>query len=549
METTTDFYGTGVTTVFGPMEMGDVLWMLVSGFIMSFILACGLGANDVANSFATSVGAKVLTMSWACILASIFETAGAVLLGSKVSDTIRKGIFDVTLYDGKEEVLMLGQVCALGGACIWMLLATWLKMPVSGTHSIVGAMVGFHLVVFQLEGINWKQFGFIVASWFLSPIMSGVVSSVVFVIYRKLVLSKEEPLEPGLRVLPFFYALVMIINCISIFIDGPKMLYLHVIPVWGVMILSFGLGLIVGLVVFFFLVPYWRRQLQDIQAASKYSGEMAEVKVDPEIKVPVCDTEEVKVKWLDIKPSNNVACPMMNVSPFPSSSAGQTMLTTPTSPTSKDANGFFKVNGNKWKRLLSNEPTGGGDAQKHMSKKMESEEWKSIKDHPVVAKLCTPLQILSAIFASFAHGGNDVSNAIGPLVALWSIYSSGGVDQKQGTPIWILVYGGFGITVGLWLLGRRVIETVGSKLTPMTPSSGFTIELGAAATVLLASNIGIPISTTHCKVGSVVAIGRVRAKATVQWKLFGNIILAWIITLPITAGLSAALMAGLRLVL
>ncbi|PIK41634.1 putative sodium-dependent phosphate transporter 2 [Apostichopus japonicus] len=143
------------------LNQGEVVWMLALGFVFSFILAFGLGANDVANSFATSVGAGVLTLRQVCILAAIFETAGAVLLGSKVSDTIRKGIFDVTLYDGMEETLMLGQVAALGGAMIWMLVATLCKLPVSGTHSIVGAMVGFHVVVFQFSGINWKQLAMI----------------------------------------------------------------------------------------------------------------------------------------------------------------------------------------------------------------------------------------------------------------------------------------------------------------------------------------------------------------------------------------------------
>lgn len=535
METTTGFAGTEMMTDYPSMITGDVLWMVISGFIMSFMLACGLGANDVANSFATSVGAKVLTLPWACVLASIFETAGAVLLGAKVSDTIRKGIFDVSLYDGMEEVLMLGQVCALGGACIWLLLATWLKMPVSGTHSIVGAMLGFHLVVFQLEGINWRQFGFIVASWFLSPIMSGLLSTVLFVIYRKLVLTKENPLEPGLRVVPVFYALVLIINCISIFIDGPEMLYLHAIPVWGVMILSFGVGLITGLIVIFVFVPRWRSQLKDVQDKCKYLDELDELKTDPEVKVPICDEDvEVKIE------SNGKAHPVED-DHFMSDSGPASMNSSPES--TKSTTRFGRPDPKKWKRLLSSSSMAGD------SKKKESEAWKSIKDHPVVAKLCTPLQILSAVFAAFSHGGNDVSNAIGPLVALWAIYTTGGVEQKSGTPVWILVYGGIGITIGLWLLGRRVIETVGSNLTPMTPSSGFTIELGAAATVLLASNIGIPISTTHCKVGSVIAIGRVRAAATVQWRLFINIVIAWIITVPATAGLSAALMAGLRLVL
>ncbi|KAL5015426.1 hypothetical protein ScPMuIL_009696 [Solemya velum] len=169
-----------------------------------------------------------------------------------------------------------------------------------------------------------------------------------------------------------------------------------------------------------------------------------------------------------------------------------------------------------------------------------------VKDKPEAAKLFSFLQILTAVFGSFAHGGNDVSNAIGPVVALWVIALEGGVEQKASTPIWILLYGGAGISLGLWVWGRRVIKTMGEDLTAITPSSGFCIEIGSALTVLIASNIGIPISTTHCKVGSVVGVGRVRSKENVDWKLFRNIVFAWVVTLPVSGGLSAAFMFGLR---
>jgi sodium-dependent phosphate transporter len=171
----------------------------------------------------------------------------------------------------------------------------------------------------------------------------------------------------------------------------------------------------------------------------------------------------------------------------------------------------------------------------------------AIKDEPETAKLFSFLQILTAVFGAFAHGGNDVSNAIGPLVSLWLIGSTGVVATKALTPIWILMYGGVGISVGLIVLGRRVIKTIGEDLARITPSSGFCIEIGSALTVLIASNVGIPISTTHCKVGSVVFVGRFRARENVDWSIFRNIVIAWLVTLPISGGISAAIMAGLRL--
>lgn len=164
-------------------------------------------------------------------------------------------------------------------------------------------------------------------------------------------------------------------------------------------------------------------------------------------------------------------------------------------------------------------------------------------DQPAVSMLFQFLQILTACFGSFAHGGNDVSNAIGPLVALWLLYESGSVVSSAPTPIWLLLYGGVGICAGLWVWGRRVIQTMGKDLTPITPSSGFSIELASAFTVVVASNIGLPVSTTHCKVGSVVAVGWLRSRKSVDWRLFRNIFIAWFVTVPISGLISAAIMA------
>ncbi|XP_072049316.1 sodium-dependent phosphate transporter 1-B-like isoform X2 [Amphiura filiformis] len=562
-------YGELTTSAMGT-DMNDVMWMLVVGFITSFVLAFGLGANDVANSFATSVGAKVLTLREACVLASFFETAGAVLLGAKVSDTIRKGIFDVSMYEGQPELLMAGQVAALGGAMVWLLVATALKLPVSGTHSIVGAMLGFHLVVFQVDGVNWKAFTFIVLSWIASPILSGTVSAIFYIPFRKFVLSKANPLEPGLRALPLLYGLVVVINLFSIFYDGPELLEFDHVPLWGILVVSFGAGFLVGLLVWFVAVPRIRRKLQELKDPS-IAGNLQETNVNMETKEKVAleDTgkeanEQTTMMNGDLDDSVLSRDTELNMSIASKETKvlngsmncngdveaglqvqyqnGTVYTSTPgasPSPKKNTVARFFKNGSDRFsfKRLRSSE-----SPRKAMS--MEELNDPDIpQDSPVVAKMCSPLQVLSAIFASFAHGGNDVSNAIGPLIALWAIFQSGEVSQKQPTPVWILFYGGVGITVGLWILGRRVIETVGKRLTTITPSSGFTIELGAAVTVLAASNLGIPISTTHCKVGSVVTIGLLRnRKKGVEWKLFGSIMLGWIITLPVTAGVSALIM-------
>ncbi|XP_013401514.1 sodium-dependent phosphate transporter 1 [Lingula anatina] len=235
---------------------------------------------------------------------------------------------------------------------------------------------------------------------------------------------------------------------------------------------------------------------------------------------------------------------VQDVTPSPSMKSFKTLLTQEFGPGKttppKVTNGTVKLDISD----SSNMEYSPASSQDLEAQKKERE---SIKDSPESVKLFSWLQILTAIFGSFAHGGNDVSNAIGPLVALWIIGLEGSAQQKSATPIWILLYGGVGISIGLFVWGRRVIKTMGEDLTKITPSSGFCIEIGSALTVLVASNIGIPVSTTHCKVGSIVSVGRFRSRANVDWKLFRNIFLAWIVTLPVSGGISAALFAGLRL--
>ena len=200
----------------------DVLWIVILGFFIAFILSFAVGANDVANSFATSVGSGVLTFRQACYLASVFEIAGAILLGYKVSDTMRKGILDVTMYEGNEKQLMLGMLSALIGCAIWLLIATWFKVPVSTTHSIVGATVGFGLVAHGTKGLNVKSLLKIVSSWVVSPISSGLLSIGIFMLISKFILKAKRPFKAGLVALPFIYAITVFINVLSITLDGSK---------------------------------------------------------------------------------------------------------------------------------------------------------------------------------------------------------------------------------------------------------------------------------------------------------------------------------------
>ncbi|XP_003706809.1 na[+]-dependent inorganic phosphate cotransporter type III [Megachile rotundata] len=485
----------------------NLVWIVVVGFLVAFILAFGIGANDVANSFGTSVGAGVLTIVQACILATVFEIAGAILIGYKVSDTMRKGILDVKLYEGHEKELMVGALSSLAGSGIWLLLATALRLPISGTHSIVGATVGFSLVCKGTAGVKWIALTNIAASWIASPVLSGIVSGAIFWLLRKSVLQSSKPLEKGLHILPLAYGLTVAINVLSVVLDGPKLLMMDKLPWWGSLLAAVGFGLFSAVIVYVFVVPWQRKRI----LLSLNSNE----KTTTTTKFGTCDKKETTA--------------LSVISEVPCSS-------------NSSSNGNAKEAAPKLRGNSSASPllmVAGSDIEG-----VQNETERRVEEQPEISKLFAFLQVLTAAFGSFAHGGNDVSNAIGPLIALWAVYAEGSARQEAETPMLILLYGGVGISAGLWVWGRRVIQTLGQDLARITPTTGFTIEVGAAVTVLLASKAGLPVSTTHCKVGSVVCVGWASSGGEgVSWKLFRNIAFAWVITVPMAGCLSAGCMA------
>uniref|UniRef100_A0A3Q3W9S5 Phosphate transporter n=1 Tax=Mola mola TaxID=94237 RepID=A0A3Q3W9S5_MOLML len=656
------------------MDLEPYLWMVVLGFIIAFILAFSVGANDVANSFGTAVGSGVVTLKQACILASIFETLGSMLLGAKVGETIRKGIIDVSLYNETVPVLMAGEVSAMVGSAVWQLIASFLKLPVSGTHCIVGATIGFSMVAIGTKGVQWMQLVKIVASWFISPLLSGLMSGLLFMLIRHFILRKDDSVPNGLRALPLFYASTIGINTFSILYTGAPLLGLEMLPIWSIFLITLAESLVCAGLVWIVVCPWMRRKiasrLKKEQALSRISDESLDKIPEEEEESPVFKelpgargTDEAVLPLTGGSTKCNCA-----TSSLSSLLSGRTHSMTNGCLKSPVSNGSFSFDGQMrsdgqvyhtvhkdsglYKDLLhkihlgrmdDNDRSGSNAAQadnnyrllrrnnsytcytaaicgmpvqplmrtesrddseklvgegggrsnsvSYSKKRVRYDSYSSYcnavaeaeieaeeggvemklatelegveeegapapvplddmaeedheeKDKPEVFQLFHFLQILTACFGSFAHGGNDVSNAIGPLVALWMIYDQGGVMQDAATPVWLLFYGGVGICFGLWVWGRRVIQTMGRDLTPITPSSGFTIELASALTVVLASNIGIPVSTTHCKVGSVVAVGWIRSQKAVDWRLFRNIFLAWFVTVPVAGLFSAAVMA------
>lgn len=478
------------------------------GIVLAFTLGAGMGANDVANAFGTSVGSGVLTSTQAYILASIFETLGAVLVGWSVTDTLRKGVVNVEQYSDAPVDLFFGQIAALGGCSAWLSLATCFGMPVSTTHSLVGGTLGYSFVLRGLEGVRGTKILLVVLSWVVSPVLSGASSVLIYIILDVAVLRRNDPFRWGLWMLPVFYFICIAFIVFVVTWKGSRVLHFDRVPVWLSLLVAVVIGSIAAIVVQLILIPRLKNKTD-----GSFSSEIT------------TDTREAESSDIDDKGYTRstrnsaereeggaevAAMKHLNAG-SPKAEANNFSSTSSRSSESHDGGicGFYDFLG--WIRP---NPSQDEDAR--------------------TIELFGSIQIFTACLAGFAHGAQDVSNAVAPLAALLSIYSSNSALQQEEVPIWVLLYGVVSICIGLWTFGDRVITTVGRKVSRLNPASGFTIEFGAAVTSLLASRFGLPISTTHCLVGSVVAVGCLRAREPIKWSLLRNIAISWIVTIPVT---------------
>ena len=401
-------------------EYGQIL--LILAIIFGVFMAWGVGANDVANAMGTSVGSGAITLKQAIIIAMIFEFAGAYLAGGEVTATIRKGIIDPLTLQGTPEYLVYGMLSALLADGTWLLIASILGWPVSTTHSIVGAIVGFAAVAISVDAVNWSKVGTIAASWIVSPVLAGTISYMLFKSVQRLILDTEAPFENAKRYVPVYMFMVGFMITMVTLIKGLK----HV--------------------------------LKDIGFTLNYF-EMSLVAAAAGILVSI---------------------------------VGGIMLT-------------------RVKRIEA----------------IEAED-----RFANVEKVFAVLMVFTACAMAFAHGSNDVANAVGPMAAAIATIKSGAVTAKSSMPAWILLVGGVGIVIGLVTYGYKVMATIGTKITELTPSRGFAATLGASATVVLASGIGLPISTTHTLVGAVLGVGLARGLAAINLRIVATIFTSWVITLP-----------------
>lgn len=392
--------------------------------LFGIFMAWGIGANDVANAMATSVGSRALTIKQAILVAAIFEFLGAVLAGGAVTGTIRKGIVDSNLLSATPELLIYGMLASLLAAGTWLLIASRNGWPVSTTHSIVGAIVGFAAVGIGVDAVQWGKVGTIVLSWVVSPLTAGFIAYFIYQSVQRLILRHEDPLAKAKRYVPVYIFFAAFTITLVTILKGLS----HV-------------GLDISLRNSYFLAIA-------IAVAIALIGAYFINKIQPDKKA-------------------------------------------------EKAQHFVTVE-----------------------------------------RVFGVLMIVTACSMAFAHGSNDVANAIGPVAAVISVAQSGVVGAESAISIWVLVLGGGGIVVGLATFGRHVIATVGEKITQLTPSRGFAAELAAATTIVIASGTGIPISTTHTLVGAVLGVGLARGIDAIEMRVVIRIFVSWVVTIPAGAVLA-----------
>jgi solute carrier family 20 (sodium-dependent phosphate transporter) len=532
------------------MILEQYLWMVVVGFIFGFGYAFGIGANDVANAFATVVASKSLTLKQAVLVAGIFEFAGAVLLGAAVTNTVRSKIFDVKLYDDEPEILLLGFFCAMITGTIMLLSATALALPVSTTHTIIGSIMGFSITAKGFDSINWDVVIKILVSWVASPVCTGILSFLCFGAVRKFVLESEHCFERTYYTFPIILTLTVGINAFYVIYKGMNNLaWAEDLPVYVSLPVGLGVGFLVGM---FWLVAWgpwararielWEAKQEEAAAAKKVAvpkgAPQAERAYDQEIDV---DTYCTKLR-------NGEAMDEFQVEKHDATSVVEASDDT-LEPTKDDVQGEPEETrgfvSRHFKNLADNTFNQDLEFQSLSEHDRTRELWDSVERYdPKAEQLFTYVQVFTACMDSFAHGANDVANAMAPVSAILLLYQSGEISSKTPVPKWILAYGGLGIVVGLLLYGYKVIKSIGYHMTPISPSRGSMCELSSALFVVTASFLGIPVSTTQSQVGAVAGVGLVGGWRNVQWMFFFKVCISWAIVFFTAILLSAGIFSA-----
>ena len=476
----------------------QTLILIGLALVFGLYMAWSIGANDVANAMGTSVGSGALTLKRAVILAAIMEFGGAFLVGPHVSETVRKGIIDTHVFIDDPLALVLGMLAALLAAAVWLQVASYFGWPVSTTHSIVGAIVGFGIAYSGMAVIQWGQVGTIVASWVVSPVLSGLIAFVAMRFILTGIFYKPDPVAAAKKATPYIVFTVMVTMILVLTFKGLK-------PFWK--------------------YPFWQEQFgvtfkSHLDAIPLAVGLMtaalagtAGALISRRLVARIGDGDTIASQQLrDIYVTRTLSKALMHLRRVRNTSSGSTRTAA------------IDVLGKTEQIYDSVQSQSGADQGRSPYRSVE--------------RIFVYLQVISAGFVAFAHGANDVANAIGPVSVVVETARTMQVPQKSFIPVWMLALGGIGIVIGLATWGWRVIQTVGKRITELTPSRGFCAEFAAAGTILVASVYALPISTTHTLVGAVLGVGLARGIGALNLRTVRDIVISWMITIPAGAGLS-----------
>jgi PiT family inorganic phosphate transporter len=438
-------------------------------------MAWNIGANDVANAMGTSVGSGSLTLRQAVLVAAVLEFCGAYFFGSFVSETLQERIVRTEIFAGEPIIFVYGMLAALIGSGIWLQIATYFGLPVSTTHTIVGAIVGFGAIIGGIDGVYWDNVAFIASSWLFSPLIGGLIAFFLFNILRKNIFYVSQPLLAAKRLTPYLAFAVTTTLALALISEGLSNANIH-LSYWEDIVYSVLVGLVGAALGYYF-----------VNKKVTLQPKLVPVPVNPEIVNELDKTKKSLGKILR-------------------ASTGETQ---------------YHVS------MLLDEVEGISQTLKHSTEgDLQHEEYRAVE------KIFGYLQISTACLMAFAHGANDVANAIGPLSAAVNTLLSGSLTSLGYVPTWALALGGSGIVIGLATWGWRVIVTIGKNITELTPTRGFAAEFGTALTVLFASRLGLPISTTHTLVGAVLGVGFARGIEALNLATMRDILLSWVVTIP-----------------
>ena len=483
-------------------------WMAIAAILFSFFMAFGIGANDVANAFATSVAAKSVSLRQAVIIASVFEFAGSLFLGASVTNTIRSKILDIDMYDDEPEVLMFGMLCALVTASIILIVATAMSLPVSTTHTIVGAIIGFSLAAKGWSSVQWFDTGMIFVSWVASPVLTGLMAAMFFVTVRKLVLYSDSPYARAIKTYPLVLFVTLTINSLFVLYkaasQNSKVKSLSsavIVPV------SFGIGALSALIFQFAISPMLQKKISNDRADREAEPvkELSEG-TDADAGIEEKAAGEVGNETDDVKDSIHANKPNADAGPDEKNVLKKAYTSFASATYDQDLEKQSMSEHAKTAKIWAEAETFDAEAEQMFSY----------------------LQVFTACLLSFGHGANDVANAIAPLSAVIVIYETGSVPSKSKVPRWALAMGGAGIVAGLLFYGYKLMKALGFRLAKLSPSRGFCIELAASLVVVVASFIGVPVSSTQCQVGGTIGVGFTGGKSQVDWMFVLKVVFGWV---------------------